>query len=174
MHSAAESPSARPEAVIFCGIQASGKTTFYNARFAATHERINLDELRTRRREHELLMSCLAGSRSFVVDNTNPTPEERAAYVRPALEHGFRVVAFWLEALPRQALARNAAREGRARIPVPGILGTYKRLQVPALDEGFEAVYRVISGDDERFLVTPLAMRGAGRTPGRFRAGAAG
>ena len=80
-------------------------------------------------------------------------------------------MAFLLEALPRQALARNAAREGRARIPVPGILGTYKRLQVPALEEGFEAVYRVTSGDGERFVMTPLATRGA---PGRFRAGAAG
>ena len=41
----------RPEAAVFCGIQGSGKTTFYRARFAATHARINLDELKTRHRE---------------------------------------------------------------------------------------------------------------------------
>ena len=86
-------------------------------------------------------------------------------------------VSAWWPSGSRRSRARRwreTLRARAARIPVPGILGTYKRLQVPALDEGFEAVYRVISGDDERFLVTPLAMRGAGRTPGRFRAGAAG
>jgi predicted kinase len=39
------------EAVIFVGIQASGKSTFYCQRFFATHMRISLDMLRTRRRE---------------------------------------------------------------------------------------------------------------------------
>jgi predicted kinase len=39
------------EAVVFIGIQASGKTTFYQQRFFATHVRISLDLLRTRERE---------------------------------------------------------------------------------------------------------------------------
>lgn len=39
------------EAVILCGIQASGKSAFYSERFFHTHVRINLDMLRTRRRE---------------------------------------------------------------------------------------------------------------------------
>ncbi len=43
------------EEVIFCGIQASGKTTFYRERFFDTHVRISLDLLRTRRREQLLL-----------------------------------------------------------------------------------------------------------------------
>ena len=157
MSSAGKPAPVRPEAVVFCGIQASGKTTFYRGRFADSHVRINLDELKTRRREREVLMACLAERRSFVVDNTNPTAAERAVYVRPALAHGFRVVAFWIEALPRQAIARNATRAAGERIPVPGILGTYKRLVVPSLAEGFEAVFRVWSGDGEAFVVEPLA-----------------
>ncbi len=144
------------QAIIFCGIQGSGKTTFYGARFSATHERINLDALKTRHREREALTACLAAGRPFVVDNTNPTVAERAVYVQPALAHGFRLVAYWIEALPREAIARNALREGRERIPVPGILGAYKRLEVPSLAEGFEAVFRVRSEDGERFLVEPL------------------
>ncbi len=153
----------RPEAAVFCGIQGGGKTTFYRARFAASHARINLDELKTRHREREVLAGCLAARRSFVVDNTNPTEAERAEYVRPALAHGFRVVAFWLEVLPLEALARNATREGRDRIPVPGILGTYKRLRVPSPAEGFEAVFRVRPESNERFVVEPLERAEDGR-----------
>ncbi len=96
-------------------------------------------------------MACLAARRPFVADNTNPTPAERAAYVRPAVAQGFRVVGFWLEALPPEAIARNSRREGRERIPVRGVLGTYRRLQVPSLAEGFDAVFRVRSADHHRF-----------------------
>jgi len=35
------------DAVIFTGIQASGKSTFYKEQFSRTHIRINLDMLRT-------------------------------------------------------------------------------------------------------------------------------
>ena len=47
------------EAVLLIGIQASGKTTFYLERFSRTHLRLNLDMLRTRRRERLLLAACL-------------------------------------------------------------------------------------------------------------------
>ena len=72
------------QAIVFCGIQASGKTTFYRERFFDTHVRISLDLLRTRRREQLLLAACLEGRQPFVVDNTNPTIAERARYVVPA------------------------------------------------------------------------------------------
>jgi hypothetical protein len=47
------------EAVIFIGVQASGKTSFYRQRFFETHLRISLDMLRTRQREQLLLVACL-------------------------------------------------------------------------------------------------------------------
>jgi predicted kinase len=72
------------EAVIFVGIQASGKSTFYLQRFFETHVRINLDMLRTRHREQVLIEACVAGKQSFVIDNTNATREQRARYIAPA------------------------------------------------------------------------------------------
>jgi predicted kinase len=39
------------QAIIFMGIQACGKSTFYHHKFALTHVRINLDMLKTRHRE---------------------------------------------------------------------------------------------------------------------------
>jgi len=38
------------EAIIFIGIQATGKSTFYKDNFFKTHIRINLDMLKTRKR----------------------------------------------------------------------------------------------------------------------------
>ena len=71
------------EAVIFCGVQGSGKSTFYTDRLADSHVRINLDMLRTRRREQILLRACIEAKQPFVVDNTNPTIESRRRYNRP-------------------------------------------------------------------------------------------
>ncbi|QDU55829.1 hypothetical protein Pan181_20260 [Aeoliella mucimassa] len=39
------------EVVVFIGLQASGKSTFYKQRFVDTHMRLNLDMLRTRYRD---------------------------------------------------------------------------------------------------------------------------
>lgn len=43
------------DAVIFVGLQAAGKSTFYRERFFTTHLRISLDQLHTRHRERALL-----------------------------------------------------------------------------------------------------------------------
>ena len=69
------------EAIIFVGIQASGKSTFYRERFFDTHLRINLDMLKTRYREQLILRACIEAKQPFVVDNTNPSVEERARYI---------------------------------------------------------------------------------------------
>ena len=65
------------EAVIFVGIQGSGKSTFFRDRFFDTHVRINLDMLRTRPREKIFLEASLEAKQKFVLDNTNLTREER-------------------------------------------------------------------------------------------------
>jgi predicted kinase len=152
-----------PEAVVFCGIQGSGKTTFYASRFAATHAHVSRDVLRTRNREREAIEDCIASGRSFVVDNTNATREHRAPYVAAALAAGYDPVAYWLDVRPSDAIDRNHTREGRARIPVKGILGTYERLQVPKAEEGFSTVYRVLTLPDRRFEVHPLDAAVAGQ-----------
>ena len=74
MHPASLSGAGRGsmEALIFVGLQASGKSTFYKERFFTTHLRINLDMLRTRHRERLLIGACLEAKQPFVVDNTNP------------------------------------------------------------------------------------------------------
>ena len=144
------------EAAIFCGIQASGKTTFYLERFFRTHVRVSLDLLRTRHRERVLMRACLETQQPFVVDNTNATAAERRPYVQAAVAAGLRPIAYFFDARPREALARNAQRPDAERIPVPGVLGTQKRLEVPRRDEGYAALIRVRIDPERGFVVDDL------------------
>ncbi|HEV7348839.1 hypothetical protein [Telluribacter sp.] len=47
------------QAIIFCGLQATGKTTFYRDHFLKTHIRISLDMLNTRNKETQFMEVCL-------------------------------------------------------------------------------------------------------------------
>jgi predicted kinase len=141
------------EAVLFIGIQGAGKSTFYKERFFATHVRINRDMLKTRYREDVLLSACLLAKQPFVVDNTNVLAAERARYIEPAREAGFRVVGYFFEPDVRASIARNAKRSGKSVIPVKGLLGTAKRLQPPQADEGFDRIYRVRLTPEHEFVV---------------------
>lgn len=141
------------EAVIFVGIQATGKTTFYKQRFFETHIRISLDMLKTRTRETLLLKACLNARQPFVVDNTNIKKEDRQRYIELAKSFGFRVVCYYFPAVVKEVLARNKQRTGKAVIPVPGIFGSLKRLQVPTLDEGFTKLYNVAINASNEFVV---------------------
>jgi predicted kinase len=142
------------QAVIFTGVQGSGKTTFYAERFLRTHVRISLDVLKTRPREQALLETCLAAGQAFVVDNTNPRVELRARYIAAAREARFRVTGYFFETSLEDALRRNAQRTGRAIVPVPGVVATYRRIEPPQLSEGYDDLFTVIHGEDGVFVVT--------------------
>lgn len=148
------------EAVILVGIQASGKSTFYKQRFFDTHVRISRDLLRTRNRERLLLNACLESRQPFVVDNTSVLAEERARYIQPARAAGFRVVCYYFRTETRAAIARNKLRQGRAVVPIPGILGTYKKLEEPRPEEGFDEIYAVTLTASNEFVVEPFSPTG--------------
>ncbi|NLG50699.1 MAG: AAA family ATPase [Chloroflexi bacterium] len=141
------------QAVIFTGIQATGKSEFYKRQFFRTHIRLNLDMLRTRRREQILLRACLNAKQRFVVDNTNPTRESRQRYIAAAREVGFEVVGYYFASSVEEALARNAGRPPDEQIPVGGIYATYYKLEVPALDEGYDALFTVRIVEPGEFVV---------------------
>ena len=105
------------EAVIFIGIQATGKSSFYLASFWRTHVRLNMDMLKTRHREALLLWACVEAKQAFVVDNTNPSASERARYITPARAAGFRVTGYYFRSSVADALRRNSLRTGTERIP---------------------------------------------------------
>ena len=78
--------------IIFMGIQASGKSSYYLLNLAHSHLRINLDMLKTRHREKLIFEAGLASKTKMVIDNTNPTPADRARYIASAQAAGFEAL----------------------------------------------------------------------------------
>lgn len=142
------------EAVIFVGIQAVGKSTFYRERFFRTHIHLNLDMLKTRHRQNILLQACIKAKQPFVVDNTNLTIEERAKYIGLAKMAHFRVVGYYFQSIAQDALRRNQTRTQIEQVPVKGVWGASKRLQLPTSEEGFDKLYYVTIGDNNDFIVS--------------------
>jgi predicted kinase len=149
------------EVVILIGLPASGKSTFYRERFAATHEHVSKDLMpnaaRPQVRQQQLIAESLARGRSVVVDNTNPSRAVRAAIVGLARQYGASAIAYYFETAAADALRRNRLREGRDRIPDVAIFTVRKRLEPPDASEGFDRIYLVRLHDGEgRFEVTPM------------------
>ena len=127
------------EAIILCGIQASGKSTIARERWFESHVRINLDMLKTRNREDIVLFACLAAKTPVVVDNTNPTRVQRGRYLKLARAAGYEsVVLYFFETTVDAALARNAVRPEGNRVLELAIRGMAGKLETPSLDEGWD------------------------------------
>ena len=129
--------------IIFTGVQASGKSSFYLLNLYHSHLRINLDMLKTRHRENIIFEACLTSKTKMVIDNTNPTREDRARYIGRAKDAGFEVISYYFETDLNSTLERNSYRTGKANIPEVGVRATYKKLEIPSLDEGFDEVFKV-------------------------------
>jgi predicted kinase len=133
--------------VVLSGLQGAGKTSFFRARFAATHAHVSRDLFPSARdpggRQRALIEEAHRSGRSAVVDNTNARREDRAALVSLARSLGMRPILYWFPPDVRASLARNAGREGRARVPAVAVLATAKRLAPPDPTEGFELAHEV-------------------------------
>ncbi|WP_235336715.1 AAA family ATPase [Pontibacter korlensis] len=102
-----------------------------------------MDLLRTRNRERLFLEACLKSQMRFVVDNTNPTKNDRAKYISMAQQARYEVIGYYFESTSSDAVKRNSQRSGRFLVPLKGIYGTNKRLEPPVLSEGFSKLYIV-------------------------------
>ena len=95
----------------------------------------------------------------FVVDNTNPTIEERKLYIALAKAAGFRIVGFYFAVPIAAALQRNAQRGEGKRIPEAGIRGTRKGLELPSFAEGFDDLLIVRPAPGGTFIVAACRSR---------------
>jgi predicted kinase len=155
------------ECVILIGLPASGKSSFYRERFAATHDHVSKDVMRhnrrPQRRQEQLIAAALGEGRSVVVDNTNASAAVRAPVIALARANGADVVGYFFKTEAADALRRNRAREGRERVPDVAIFATRKTLQPPVVEEGFDRLFEVTLDEPNRhFEIRPLTSTARG------------
>jgi hypothetical protein len=140
-----EPTAAGPELVVMVGLQSSGNgrtpvppATRRLAAGPCTGAGPNARHREARQRR--LVAELLDAGASVVVDNTNPSLEDRAALIAAAQRAGARVRAVWVDTPVEVCIERNRDREGRARVPLVGLLDTRGRLVPPTPDEGFDRI----------------------------------
>ncbi|MBW4663475.1 MAG: AAA family ATPase [Chroococcus sp. CMT-3BRIN-NPC107] len=135
------------ELVIFIGLQAAGKTTFYHNNFAATHQHISKDlfpnNKNKNRRQTQLITAALEEGKSVVIDNTNPTSVERALLIEIGNSYNCKIIGYYFDLPLNLCLERNQQRIGKAKVPEIGIFATVKKLTRPSYSEGFDYLFDI-------------------------------
>ena len=143
--------------VIFIGLQASGKSTFFRQYFAATHEHVSKDLMRNNknrsRRQAQLIEAALLAGRSVVVDNTNPTVEERFSLIQSGCAYGAQIIGYYFDSPVKPCFERNQQRLGKDCVPDVAIYTTIKKLVRPTYAEGFHQLFYVRLADNFGFEV---------------------
>ena len=145
-------PRPELEIIIFMGIQASGKSTFYTRAFFSTHMRISLDMLNTRPREKRLIEACLEVGQSLVIDNTSPFRTDREKFIAIAKNYKARVRGYYFQPNLENSIERNAKRDGLSKVPACAIISRYNNIELPKFEEGFDNLFLVKSEGGE-FLI---------------------
>lgn len=153
------------DVAVLVGLQASGKSTFYDRRLSPRHTLVSKDLFpraarNKQQRQMRLVEAALAAGKPVAVDNTNPSPEEWGPLVDVGHAHGATATAYWFPPDLAGSLRRNAARQGRERVPDIGIHATLKRLRKPSLADGFDTVLEVRFDGHGGFEVRPVLDNG--------------
>lgn len=156
-----EFPTAPPRFYLLVGIPGSGKTT-YARRCLPDALRVSLDDFRLMltgvpfEPAHEpyvvaaahaalaaLLRRAPRWQRDVVLDATNVTRQRRRFYLAMARRRGIPAIAVYLRCPLEVALVRN--RQRSPAVPDDVIARFHAALEPPTLDEGFVAVYEVVT-----------------------------
>jgi predicted kinase len=146
------------EVIIFIGLQATGKSTFYRQYFATTHELISKDLMSRRGKESRQVQAidiALAASKSIVIDNTNPREIDRTNIINQSRNYQVKIIGYYFASKVNESLERNRKRTGKALVPDVGIFSTAKLLVKPEYTEGFDELFYVQIGTEAEFIITP-------------------
>ncbi len=69
------------------------------------------------------------------------TKKDRARYIIPAREAGFKVIGYYFPSRIEDSIKRNEQRPRHQVIASEGITATHSRLELPSIHEGFDELY---------------------------------
>jgi predicted kinase len=101
-----------------------------------------------------LIEEALCAGHSVVVDNTNPTTEDRTPIITLARSYGATVTGYFFDAPLEECLERNSRRTGKERVPDRALHIAAKRLQPPLFEEGFDRLFRVRLTPEGEFMTS--------------------
>ncbi|MFB2922687.1 MULTISPECIES: AAA family ATPase [Aerosakkonema] len=145
------------ELIIFIGLQASGKSTFFRTHFAKTHDLVSKDLMRNNRnkarRQAQLIEASLKEGKSVVLDNTNASVEGRASIIQLGKMYDAQIIGYYFQSVAKHCYDRNQQRTGKAKVSDVAIYATLKKLARPSYREGFDRLFYVRIAENFNFDV---------------------
>jgi predicted kinase len=128
------------QCVIFTGLPGCGKSTYFKERFFDTHIRVNLDMIKKRKREQELIEGIINARMPFVVDNTNITIKRRERYFKLLENKHYNILSVYFDIPLEICFERNKLREEKKRVPEFVIKQFANKIEKPTLHESFNTL----------------------------------
>lgn len=131
-----------------CGVPASGKTTTSKQMEKEYGlERFSFDEMRCFRLEEFIrpAIETMQNGKSVILDTTNLRVNVRAKILKAVEDIPCRKFVVYMDTPLDECIRRNANRECRLQDFI--IESTYKSLQRPTLDEGWDEIICIKDGD---------------------------
>lgn len=100
-----------------------------------------------------MISGCHEQGLDYVIDNTNPTREDRKRYIPVAKNAGYRIVGYFMQSRLQECIKRNELREEKARVPAKAIAMTSNKLEMPSFSEGFDELY-FVQNDGENMIIS--------------------
>lgn len=129
---------------VMCGVPGSGKTT-YSKQMAEEHNlmRFSFDEMRCFRLAEFMrpALKAIREEKNVILDSTNLRANVRAKILKAVEDIPCKKIAVYMNTPLEECIWRNANREARLEDCI--IESTYRSLQPPTLDEGWDEVKEV-------------------------------
>src|SRR5215469_16302970 len=127
------------ELIILIGLQASGKSTFFQNRFSDAYEPISKDLPKNSKNKNqkqvERIERAFQEQHSVIIDNTNVTVHDRQALIDNGRRYNTTITGYHFEPDVTGSRTRNQKREGKAQVPEKVIFITVHKLEPPSYTE---------------------------------------
>lgn len=135
------------ELIVFVGCPASGKSSFTENHFVkAGYERVNRDTLKTKEKCIKMTDKYLSEGKSVVIDNTNPSSDDRAEYIKLSKKYKIPARCFVMTTSIELAHHLNLLRErvfNIRRVPDIAYNMFKSKYEEPDICEGFKEIKKI-------------------------------